>query len=167
MNEEERLKLEDAVCDKYGLDVSEVEHLSDAELAALLKGQKEEPEKQEKPAPITRRRTIKEAPRRESWQYVEHGGKLCRLEHWSDGGEYRVQCGERVRFEGRTVSAAVVLHWVRTGEWVKRAPRASKTVQAAIRIDGRVMHLGRFATIEEAQAAKDAARALLGKTPRK
>ena len=166
MTRDELLELVDQKT-KHAYDFDMLEMMTDAQLHQMLNPEPEKQEKPAKPAKPTRRRTIKEAPRRESWQYVEHGGKLHRLEHWSDGGEYRVQCGDRVRFEGRTVSAAVVLHWVRTGEWVKRAPRASKTIQAAIWVDGRTMHLGRFATIEEAQAAKNAARALLGKTPRK
>lgn len=91
-------------------------------------------------------------------ELIEHNGHLCRRLTYSHGPACIVRTGERVQFEGRTVSAALVLHYLRTGERVARLPRVVKRHQAAIRHNGRVVHLGRFATEAEAVAARDAAR---------
>ena len=91
-------------------------------------------------------------------ELIEHNGHLCRRLTYSHGPACIVRTGERVQFEGRTVSAALVLHYLRTGERVARLPRAIKAHRAVIRHNGRVIHLGRFATAAEAVAARDAAR---------
>lgn len=93
-------------------------------------------------------------PKVERVDYVEsRSGNLVRREKYSDQSVAYVRCGERVQFEGRTVSASIVLHWVRTGERVTRAPRAVKSFRAVVREGAKVKHLGRFATREERDAA--------------
>ena len=69
--------------------------------------------------------------------------------------EHFAPCGGRVRFGGRVYSAAVVLHYLKTGELVHRAPRAAKPprYKAQVRDGARVVHLGYFATVEERDAA--------------
>ena len=69
--------------------------------------------------------------------------------------EHFTPCGGRVRFGGRIYSAAVVSHYLQTGEIVDRVPRA-KTAQrfkAQVREGARVRHLGYFASEEERDAA--------------
>lgn len=136
---------------KTNLDFDQIEQLTDAQLREMLglSANLEKPAKRERvtvPA-------IK--PVMTGFEFVEHGGALHRVETWLTGSieqRVRVRCAATVRFEGRSVSASIVLHWLRTGELVKRVPRARKTWQAAVRVDGKVKHLGRFATREERDA---------------
>ena len=152
-----REQLEDLACDKTGLDIPDVEHMTDIQLEELA-GMHEPPatpapRKQRTPAPA------KPAPPvLLDTELIEHNGHLCRRLTYSHGPACIVRTGERVQFEGRTVSAALVLHYLRTGERVTRLPRAIKAHRAVIRHNGRVIHLGRFATETEAVAARDAAR---------
>ena len=69
--------------------------------------------------------------------------------------EHFTPCGGRVRFGGRVYSAAVVAHYLRTGEIVERVPRAkvAPRFKAQVREGARVRHLGYFATVEERDAA--------------
>lgn len=152
-----REQLEDLACDKTGLDMPDVMHLSDKELEHLA-GLSEPtatpaPRKPRTPAPAKPARPIMLGA-----ELIDHNGALHRRIEYSDRSVAIVRTGERVLFEGRTVSAALVLHYLRTGERVTRMPRSVKTHQAAIRHNGRVIHLGRFATAAEALAARDAAR---------
>jgi hypothetical protein len=64
-------------------------------------------------------------------------------------------CGDRVRFDGRTYRAAIVAHYLKTGELVNRAPRAAKAprYKAQLRVGARVLHIGYFATAAERDAA--------------
>ena len=156
-----REQLEDLACDKTGLDIPDVEHMTEKqleELAGLNTTATPAPEKP-KPKPSTTATKPKPAPPvLLDSELIEHNGHLCRRLTYSHGPACIVRTGERVQFEGRTVSAALVLHYLRTGERVARLPRATKRHQAAIRHNGRVIHLGRFATEAEAMAARDAAR---------
>lgn len=95
-------------------------------------------------------------------KFIEKGGKLYRRETWISadlmGNEAErtldIPCGQRVRWEGRLVSASIVLHWLRTGDVVKRLPRDDvKPYRARVRSGGRLVHLGYFATAEERDAA--------------
>lgn len=167
-----RTELEDLVWElpsikASGVDFDFIEQMTDAELRDLLKPAKPEPveiEKPEEPAKVARIRFP--APRCVAFEYVERDGRLKRLETWEHqnaGGKWNTSietlCGGRVTFEGRVVSASIVLHWLRTGEMVKRAPRANaKPFRASIRVGGRVVHLGYFATVAERDAAREKAR---------
>lgn len=158
MNREE---LEDAVYEMTGQDMDLIESLTDAELREILR-----PRESVKQKPRVKKAAIVKPVETCSIEYVEHEGALHKIERYTFRPSVRVACGDRVQFEGRTVSASIVLHWLRTGEIVKRVPRVRK-IKAAIRHNGRVIHLGRFATREEVQAAKDAAkfRILVGLSP--
>lgn len=169
-----RTELEDLVWElpsikESGVDFDFIESMTDAELRELLNPAKREPVaiesvKIEEPAKVARIRFP--APRCISFEYVERDGRLKRLETWEHqnaGGKWNTSietpCGAQVQFEGRRVSASIVLHWLRTGEMVKRAPRANaKPFRASIRVGGRVVHLGYFSTIAERDAARDKAR---------
>lgn len=158
MNREE---LEDAVYEMTGQDMYLIESMTDAELLAILRPA--EPAKQK---PKVKKVAIVKPVETCSIEYVEHKGALHKIERYTFRPSIRVACGDRVQFEGRTVSASIVLHWLRTGEMVKRVPRVKK-IKAAIRVGGRVVHLGRFDSREAVQAAKDAAkfRISLGLSP--
>jgi hypothetical protein len=134
---------------KTSLDFDQIEALTDNQLREML-GHTDAPEKPEKPQRV-KPRTSK--PQITEFKLVEHNGALYRLETYSDGLIYRVKCGASVKFEGRTVSASIVLHWLRTGDIVKRVPRERKTWQAAIREGATIKHLGRYATREARDAA--------------
>jgi hypothetical protein len=104
-------------------------------------------------------KAIKKAPRIVATEYVDCEGVLCVLRTYSDGTQSTVRAAERVAFNGRIVSAGIVLHWVQTGELVNRLPTEKRVrYQAAIRHGGRVIHLGRFNSKEAADAAKQDAK---------
>lgn len=138
---------------KTTLDFDQLELLTDSQLRELLGLDNEpaKPEKQIKPAAPS-----KPKPLMIGYEFIEHDGALYRIETWQTGTveqRLRVKCPQTVKFNGRSVSASIVLHWLRTGEIVKRVPRARKTWQAAVREGAKVVHLGRFATREERDAA--------------
>ena len=156
----DRKAMIDAVFAKTDLDMDLIDTLTNEQLKDILELNRA-PSETAKPEPVkpARRKTIQTAPHIVSLEYVERDGALFALRTFSDDSQSLLPAADRVQFQGRTVSAAIVLHWVRTGEILPRAPRAKRTrYQAAIRHNGRVIHLGRFNTIEEAQAAKADAR---------
>lgn len=163
-----REQLEDAVYAKTSHDMDLIESLTDSQLRELLN--LSEPVKPAEPEPLPKiiKAPIKQSPAvaRCGFEYVEHESHLHRVEHFTSGASVRVACGDRVQFQGRTVAASIVLHWLRTGEIVKRVPRVKK-IKAAIRVGGRVIHLGRFDSREAVEAAKTAAkfRISLGLSP--
>ena len=69
--------------------------------------------------------------------------------------EHFTPCGGRVRFGGRVYSAAVVAHYLQTGEIVERVPRAkvAPRYRARVRTPEGLLHLGYFSTQEERNAA--------------
>jgi hypothetical protein len=164
-----REQMEDAVFAKTEYEMAIIEMMTDSQLREILGLNKtREPAK-----PKQRREQIEKPPRSvmTDFEFVEYEGELHRVETWVQNeieSKVRVKCTNTVRFNGRTVSSAIVLHWLRTGEIVKRVPRAPKIrYQAAIRVGGRVIHLGRFETREAVEAAKTAAkfRISLGLSP--
>jgi hypothetical protein len=137
---------------KTDLDFDVIEGFTDTQLREMI-GLNAEPVK---PVRDVREVTPSIKPVMTGFEFVEHDGALHRVETWLQGTierRVRVRCGATVRFQDRAVSASIVLHWLRTGELVKRVPRERKTWQAAIRVDGKVKHLGRFANREERDAA--------------
>lgn len=142
---------------KTQADFDLLEAMTDEQLRELL-GITAKPEPK-KPKP--RKQSLKPVPefrKLESVEFVEHDGALHRIEIYSDGGRYRIKCGNRVLWNDKTVSSSIVLHWLRTGEIVKRVPRERKTFKAAIRLGAKVLHLGYFATRAECGAAKENAK---------
>jgi hypothetical protein len=154
-------QLQEAVYNLTGADFDLIECMTEAQLRDML--EPSTPSTTATPAPRppkpSAQRVAKPAPPvLLDSELIDHNGHLCRRLTYSHGPACIVRTGERVQFEGRTVSAALVLHYLRTGERVARLPRVAKTHQAAIRHNGRVLHLGRFASKAEAVAARDAAR---------
>lgn len=83
-------------------------------------------------------------------EVVQRGG-----ERFSRQVEHFERCGDRVRFGVKTYRAAVVAHYLKTGEMVQRVPRAKPAprFKAQVREGARVRHLGYFASEEERDAA--------------
>lgn len=151
-----RIELEEAVwrlprIKASNIDFSIIEDMSDAELLALLDNKKPSKKEKQKHEPVKRY----PSPRRVEFDYVEREGRLMRLEkwqHWNANGSWfesvEAPVGNRVLWRGRIVSASIVLHWLRTGEIVKRVPRTKKPFRAVVRLNGQIVHLGYFATVE-------------------
>ena len=183
MSEETRETLEDRVFDlplmrQQYPSASErdmiVRNMSDEELRETLTVSQSErveskPEPVSAPKPVQTRNSEKRTKRvkrvKTGEAFIEKDGQLYRRETWSvvdsfgnvhrDWHDYL--CGQRVRWEGRLVSAPVVLHWLRTGERVKRVPKPpkppAKPFRAVVRHEGKTRHVGCFATAEERDAA--------------
>lgn len=139
-----------------GIDFVELENMTDSELLALL-GHKRPPKKEK-----TKREPVKRYPApRVSFSFVVEDDRLWRLEKWQHIGpagnyctEHLIACGKRVQWEGRTVSSSLLRHFLTTGEWVKRAPKVdAKPLRGLIRVNGKLRHVGYFATKEERDAA--------------
>jgi hypothetical protein len=156
-------------------DALKVERLIDAELREILG------EHEPKPKPVIARpqkvrkpreskkpaRPIHITPRTLNEGFVLVGERLMRRRvaivevvrkdntRYTRESEHLVPCGGRVRFNGRVYSAAVVSHYLRTGELVDRVPRAKPAprFKAQIRVGRRVVHIGYFDTQEERDAA--------------
>lgn len=95
-------------------------------------------------------------------EFIELNGQLMRREVWRRYSFdnrfvdeiYKVPCAASVLWEGRRVSAGVVLHWLRTGEKLPRLTKQRKPYRARVRgAGGALVHLGYFASSEERDAA--------------
>jgi hypothetical protein len=142
------------------LDGDVIDGLTDTQLLELLGLQPVEPVAPVdpiKPAKPRKRRARKQyvkAPKIERVDFViGKDGSLVRKMTLSDESITYVRCGERVTYEGKQVSASIVLHWLKTGEWVDRAPKIAKPFRAVIREGRTVKHIGRYATEEERNSA--------------
>lgn len=153
-----RQALEDAVYAAYPeLEMSDIERTPSEKLDYMLgvrQGRWKLPRTRKAAEPVPKTIWQKTGER-----YEVRGGVLVHIESWrvsNDAGhdvrEYVQQCGERVHFEGRTRSASIVAHYLTTGQWVKRIPKPRR-IRAVVRDNGRVVHLGYFATVEEREAA--------------
>ena len=180
MSEETRETLEDRVFDlplmreRYPSTVERdmiVRNMSDDELqetltVSQLEQVESNPEPVSSPKPVQTHNSEKRTKRvkrvKTGESFIEKDGQLYRRETWSivdsfgnvhrDWHDYL--CGHRVRWDGRLVSASIVLHWLRTGERVKRVPSTdAKTYRAVVWHEGKTRHLGYFATEAERDAA--------------
>ena len=155
-------------------DANQLEQLTDEQLREILgdaappverepvKREPRKPRESKKPAPpvIIPPRTIGEAFALVDGQLMRR--TVARVEvvqrdnmRFSREVEHLTPCGGRVRFGGRVYSAAVVLHYLQTGELVERVPRAkvAPRYRARVRTPDGLLHLGYFATQEERDAA--------------
>lgn len=171
-----RETLKNTVYDAFpDLDMGDIERMDTDQLERLIELTRPKPAKPEpvKPAPPKVRESKKPAPpvviaqRTIGEAFALVDGQLMRRtvarvevvqrDHvrFSREVEQLTQCGGRVRFGGRTYSAAVVAHYLKTGELVNRAPSAAKPqrYRARVRTLGGLVHLGYFATVEEREAA--------------
>ncbi len=150
----DRAQLIDLAFDNTTLDGDVIDGLTDDQLRELLNLQDINPARPDKPRKQRTRKPLVIHPTIERVDYViGKGDTLVRKFTFTDESITYVRCGERVTFEGKQVSASIVLHWLKTGEWVTRTPRVAKPYRAVIREGRTVKHLGRFATKEERDAA--------------
>ncbi len=155
-----REALENAVYDALpALDMSDIERMSTEQLERLIDARKPEP-----PSPKRKEaRSDRKPPTatvKVSAGYEVRDGVLVHVEKWRTSNEsgqtvreHVTRCGARVSFDGRTVAASLLRHFLTTGEWVTRAPRPRKPFRAQVRSGGRVVYLGHFATVEDRDAA--------------
>lgn len=156
--ENEREALEDKVYDLFpDLDMPEIQRMTDEQLNTMVQRangkNQDKPNKPSKhpklPKPLTQRWS------RLSIEYQIRNGELVQVETWRMGLTEREKikpCGQRVTYEGEQMSAAILKHYLMTGEWVKRVPKPKK-VKAILSVNGKTIYLGSFATLEERDAA--------------
>lgn len=179
MTHETREQLEDAVFDAYpSLDMDVIESLTTEELHHLLsKGEPKavEPEPVKEPKqPIGKAKIERIEPEALEDAFTVANGRLMRrlivrqtIDQFSSESVQLEPVGERVRFAGRIYRVSHLLHWFKTGEWIKRVSKVQKAkrYKAQARVGARVLHLGYFASQSERDAAVFAYR--LGITPSK
>lgn len=172
-----REQLEDAVFDAYPTaDMSIIESFSDDELRHLLA--KDEPAKQAKPVRVKEQAIKPKVERVEGLTLDEafavSGGRLMRrvvMRHtvgqFASETVHLEPIGERVRFAGRVYRVSHLMHYFKTGEWIKRVVKVKSPprYRARVRTSSGLLHLGYFATEAERDAAIFAYR--LGLTPSK
>ena len=138
--------------EEVGEDFDVIQGFTDQELFDIL--DQKRVERASKPRPP--KRIHYPRPVLTSYDYLEIEGQLRRKEEWTHWGaagtwteEVIAPVGKRVRWEGRTVSASLVLHWVRTGDMPRRVPKApQKRFRALVRIKGTLTHIGYYSTPE-------------------
>ena len=158
MINEAREALEDKIYDLYSeLDMGDIQRMSDAQLTnlidlkmALRNGQ---------PKPAREPKPVKPKWSKVSAAHEVRNGQLCMVEKWpiasafgSTTQERLTVCGVRTMYDGRMVASSLLMHYLNTGEWVKRISKPAKH-RAIVRDGKKVMHLGYFATLEQKDAA--------------
>ena len=133
------------------IDFPEIQRMSDQQLKEMLAGTTNLT--RESKRVIRPFRQPRSPSRLLSVDYIERDGELMRSEIWMSGAathQVVKPCGKRVYWRGRTISASILLHWIRTGELVQRVPKpvGLKPYRAVVWIDGKAKHLGYFATQE-------------------
>lgn len=161
--ENEREELEDKIYDLYStLDMTDIQRMTDEQLNNLLQrainGNKtdklDKPGKPPKPPKLPK--PLVQRWSRLSVSYQIREGELVHVEKWCMGLDEREKvkpCGQRVTYEGEQMSAAILKHYLVTGEWVKRVPKPAKKFKAVVSVNGKSVHLGYFATVEEKDQA--------------
>ena len=162
MINEAREALEDKVYDLYPeLDMGDIQRMSDAQLTNLVnltrpnnRSLPDQPKqaKQSKPA-----RAAKPQWRKVSAAYEIRDNQLMFVEQWRKNGivsEKIELCKPRVTYEGKQISASILMHYLTTGEWIKRVTKPAKPYKAVVYTNGKkVVHLGYFATVDQKDAA--------------
>jgi hypothetical protein len=182
MDREARMKLEDDVSDAYPtVDMSIIESMSDDELRHLLtRVDAVEQVKPDKPVCV-KQQAIKPIVERvegltlEDSFVVSEGRLMRRVMVRQSVGQFASETvhfeplGERVRFAGRVYRVSHLLHYLKTGEWIKRISKVERLprYRARVRTPSGLVHLGYFATEGERDAAVFAHKLGLGKVPSK
>lgn len=160
--ENEREVLEDKVYDLYPqLDMTEIQRMTDEQLNTMVErangktqGNLSKPGKPSKPPKLPK--PLVQRWSRLSVDYQIRNGELVQVETWRKGIDVREKikpCGNRVTYEGERLSAVILKHYLMTGQWVKRVPKPVKKFKAVVSANGKSLHLGYFATVEEKEQA--------------
>ena len=155
---EAREALENKVYDLYSeLDMGDIQRMSDAQLTNLIDLKMALRNDQPKPAREPKQAIAKW--RKMSAAHEVRNGQLMLIEKWRMAGAFgqttqeRITvCGVRTMYDGRMVASSLLMHYLTTGEWIKRIPKPAKH-RAIVRNGKKVVHLGYFATIAEKEAA--------------
>ena len=158
MINEAREALEDKVYDLYSeMDMGDIQRMSDAQLTNLIDLKMALHNGQPKPAKEPK-------PDKPKWSKISaahevRNGQLMLIEKWRMANafgpttqERLTVCGVRTMYEGRMVASSLLMHYLTTGDWIKRIPKPAKH-RAIVRNGRKVMHLGYFATLAEKDAA--------------
>ena len=158
MTIEAREALEDKVYDLYSeMDMGDIQRMSDSQLTNLIDLKMALRNGQPKPAREPK-------PAMAKWQKMSaaheiRNGQLMLIEKWRivnafgpTTQERTSVCGVRTMYDGRMVASSLLMHYLLTGQWIKRIPKPAKH-RAIVRIGKKVMHLGYFATLAEKEAA--------------
>ncbi len=158
MTTDARESLEDKVYDLYSdMDMGDIQRMSDAQLTNLIDLKMALRNDQPKPA----REPKPEKPkwRKMSAAHEVRNGQLCMVEQWRivnvfgpTTQERTTVCGVRTMYDGRMVASSLLMHYLTTGEWIKRIPKPAKH-RAIVRNGKKIIHLGYFATLAEKDAA--------------
>jgi hypothetical protein len=158
MTIEARETLEDKVYDLYSeMDMGDIQRMTDNQLTNLIDLKMALRNGQPKP----RKETKPDKPKwsKMSAAHEVRNGQLVLVEKWRIVNafgptmqERTTICGVRTMYEGRMVASSLLMHYLTTGEWLKRVPKPAKH-RAIVRVGKKVTHLGYFATIEQKEAA--------------
>ena len=158
MINEARESMEDKVYDLYSeMDMGDIQRMTDAQLTNLidlkmaLRNGQPKPAKEPKP--------VKPQWSKVSAAHEVRNGQLMLIEKWRIASvfgqttqERITVCGVRTMYDGRMVASTLLMHYLTTGEWIKRIPKPAKH-RAIVRDGKKVVHLGYFATLAEKDAA--------------
>jgi hypothetical protein len=158
MINEARETLEDKVYELHAeLDMTDIQRMSNDQLTNLINLSRPDNRNlvdQHKPVKVAR--AAKPQWQKVSATYEVRDGQLVLVEQWRKNGivsEKIELCKPRVTYEGKQVSASILMHYLRTGEWIKRVVKPSKPFKAVAYANGKTVHIGYFATIEQKEAA--------------
>lgn len=152
---EARETLEDKVYDLYPeLDMTDIQRMTDNQLMEMVNLKMAFRNDQPKPV-----KPVK--PIAAKWLKVYSGfevrdDQLVLVETWRKNGidhEKIEPCKNRVTYKGKQVSASILKHYLLTGEWIKRVAKPSKPFKAVVYSNGKALHLGYFATMEQKESA--------------
>jgi hypothetical protein len=167
-----REKLEDAVWSldtirSSGIEFDAIQSLTTAQLRGMLAtvdNVDDVPIKRIKPT----RRVLKEHWSKVSDTIELIDGELCTVQVWTSSygrsKQHNIKCGNRVVFEGCTMSTSIVRHYLLTGERVQRVPKPVK-FRAVVRVGSRTVHLGYFDSEAERDAVKGKHLELISRKP--
>ena len=161
MANEAREALEDKVYDLHAeLDMTDIQRMSDVQLMELINLTRPNMRSLSDQSNLAKRakpvRAAKPQWQKVSAAYEVRDGQLCMIEQWRKNGiisEKIEPCKPRVTYDGKQVSASILMHYLTTGEWIKRVAKPAKPFKAVVYANGKTMHLGYFATLEQRDAA--------------
>ena len=161
MANEAREALEDKVYDLHAeLDMTDIQRMSDVQLMELINLTRPNMRSLSDQSNLAKRakpvRAAKPQWQKVSAAYEVRDGQLCMIEQWRKNGiisEKIEPCKPRVTYDGKQVSASILMHYLNTGEWIKRVTKPAKPFKAVVYTNGKTAHLGYFATLEQRDAA--------------
>lgn len=155
---EAREALEDKVYDLYPeLDMTDIQRMTDNQLMELVNlNRSSDRSLPDQPKPLKPVKPIAAKWIKVYSDFEIRNDQLVLVETWRKNGidhEKIEPCKNRVTYKGKQVSASILKHYLLTGEWIKRIPKPMKPFKAVVYSNGKALHLGYFATLEQKDAA--------------